>query len=572
MPVIQLDLDSSDAVKGLKKYDAAVDKSEKNTESAFSKMRGHANNVGTAVGVMLAAVGAASLKFALHAVSMASSLTEAEGVFNRAFEGMLATAEEYAATLNTSYSLTQVQAKESLNTLQLVLRGMGLATDEAGEMSFKLAKAGAELGAAFGYETADVIRDIRSALSGSMETMDKYGIVIRQAQVNAKALEMGLAETTKEITQADRATATYALVMERAAVHTGTVAEEMEGYSGQLREAKKNVGDLTTAIGKQLEPAFTSILKAFNEWLSEGDRANKIVNMLIEGVRFLGNGFYGLELVLKGTIVVIAKMFETFTKLLTPVRILLDGLIAIGAIDYNPVKELQQITKDFTDSATEGFGTTVEKIDAFNLAMDRTKVTAKEAGDATKTATDKAKEGAKEAATEVKENLNPAEVELKEKIEDVTTAANESATALKGQAAAAKEVAAATKEIAEETEKEPSKASKAWSGGTTKFKGSAFMDSLSPAERAKYVQMTPGGRGDHYWDSGSPKGPMGYGDSGDLHSNLDRNLKQSESAIAAIMADRWRAGGMSEQDILMKGLGVTLPTMGGGGGITVNKL
>lgn len=501
MPVIQLDLDSSQAVAGLKKYDNAVDTSSKKTETAFSKMRSTVSNAGVAIGVALAAGAAALTVFSLRAVTAASSMLETQGVFDQAFAGMTETAEQWATELGESYHLSELVAKQSLNTFQLVLTGMGVATQKAGEMSNSLVRVGADLGAAFDRSTVEVVNDIRSALSGSMEVMDKYGVVIRAAQVEQKALEMGLAATKQELTQADKATATYALILEKTATITGTTAREAEGYAGQLKEARKNIDNLTSALGDKMLPIFTQVLTAFNNWITTGDRVNTIIDYSVEAVRFLVNGFFGLELVLKGTIVVIAKLAEGFVNLAAPMNVVLDAMVKIGAIDSNPVAELQNVMEQFTASAIEGLGTTWDRVEKFNASMDRAKTTTDKTTEAVVKGMAEVAPAIEVVTNEVEESLIPAEIELEQQVKKVTAATKASTSALQQQASAASSV---------------STAAQALIGGPTSQVSPAPSSPASPAPSGGDSGGFSGGTlSQEYinaWKPATPGFDLGYGD------------------------------------------------------------
>jgi len=436
MPVIQLELDSKGAISSLQKFDKAIEATERNTETAFGKMRKSVNSMGLAVGVFIASASAAIAAFSLKAASMASSMVEAQGVFDSAFEGMTETAEEWARVLGEAYHLSELKAKESLNTFQLVLRGMGLATDQAGKMSFALTKVAADLGAAFDKDTVDVVNDIRSALAGSTEVMSKYGIVVKQAQIVNEALELGLIRTKGEITETTRAQALFSLIMKKSQPIIGTTAREAEGYAGQLKEAKKNVEDLVTALGARLLPVFTLVLKAFNDWISTGDRMNKIIDYTIEAARFLINGVLGIELVFKAAIVVIAKFTQGVSELLQPFGVLIDAFNYLTGAEGNPIHDMKVAVDNFVAASVEGFGNTVEKIEAMNLAFDRAKTKIEEVKEAVvkeDVANKAAKESGFQWATTMEEGAKkakPAVDDIKASMDAVTVSTNQATAAV----------------------------------------------------------------------------------------------------------------------------------------------
>ena len=505
--------------------------------------------------------------FALKSVSMASSVVEAQGVFDQAFAGMTDTAEVWAKELGESYHLTELAAKQSLSTFQLVLTGMNISTAKAAEMSNALVRVGADLGAAFDRSTADVVNDIRGALSGSMETMDKYGVVIRAAQVEQKALEMGLGDLEGNITQADKATATYALILEKTSAITGTTARESEGYAGQLKEAQKNIGNLTAALGEKLLPVFTKVLKAFNDWISTGDNMNTIVDYAIEGVRALGNGYFGLELVFKGTIVVIAKVIEGFTKLATPMIWMLEALAAFGLGNEKSLQSLKDLQKgavDFTASAVEGFEVTVERIESFNASMDRSKSTAEdqtravvagqkdneaaidattdaldEQGDAAKEAADKAVNAAKEAEDGMygyKTAIELAEETAVEAGDEICESVADAVGCTESATEAVDDYGTAWEQAGEKAEEAIDKAKDGGSG----FNGRPIIDELPPNMSGTPTIGTPlnpdkvfghGIGGDDVFekDKGSPTGtPQAQSAGGTTNINVTQKVSRSD--------------------------------------------
>jgi len=570
MPVIELKLDSSGAVTGIKNYEKAVKRAERNTESSFAKMRSSVNKLGLAAAVGFAAVTATIVPLIKSALSAASSMNETQGIFDKAFAGMTDQANAWSKDLRDNYHLSEQASKEYLGGLKLVISGMGVTGDKAGEMSAALVKTGAELAAAFNRKTVDVVRDIRSALSGSMETMDKYAVVVRQAEVNQKALDMELAKTTKEITQADRATAMFQLIMERTATTTGTVKDEFNGWAGQIAENEKLIGDLRTAIGQRLMPVFLPLLQNFNEWLAVTGRVEQASKILVNTIDFLADGFRGVTIVAKGLIVGVGMLAKAFTLTLTPLNLVLKGLKKLGAIDSNPLANLTKGVDDFVASALENLnkeldnavvksGSFAREFEKTKESVDKAKDSVKKAGEDISDLGDKAKEAsdkvkvlgteyvtvngqlsqftltAGKAAEAVEDigkkgvpaakNTEVAEKNLKAAVDQVTQSANKSVTALDQQAASAEKVANAVAKISR-TKEGSYKASGAWSGGSGKgTSGTGYFK--SNAEKQQYNRLTPAGRGNDYFKRYGKYGKRGAG----ANAYLDVMDRQHENAM-----------------------------------------
>ncbi len=181
------------------------------------------------------------------------------------------------------------------------------------------------------------------------------------------------------------------------------------------------------------------------------------------------------------------------------------------------------------------------------------------------------------------EDLGTEETALAIEVDKVTAAATASVDALHAQADAANEVAAAARNIASstggantrkdgETDSEFANrigvdiaqvqggasyaSSSAWSGGTKSMGGSSFENSLTDRERSRFVDMTPAGRGTHFYDTygnTNSRGPMsGGGRSGEY---LDTILLQQESAIREIQASRLAGNGGTSQEVMQARFG-----------------
>ncbi len=564
MPVIQLELDSKGAVSSLQKFDRAVDATEINTSRNFDKIKLGALAIGAAIAGAALVIGKASLE-------AAARMEEARNKYAQVFEGMTQESDKWVQNLRDNYALSEYAATEFLSSTKAILDGTKMQTEEAGKLANKVVLVAQDLASFHDKDATQAVNAMTSALTGEYEAMKQFGIVIKKAEIDQRAMKDNNLENKEALTQAMVAQAAYALMVEKSGKAIGDTVRSQDTYTFQLKQAAGLLMDIKVAIGEHLLPYAKKFLTVINDWViaNKGlieiklDEFFKNMGQMLKQLGQAALWTYERFVAFSNSLALFEAVgndqltwFEYATMNAKEAAEWLDKhrvVVEEDTIALNENKESNKELKTSLDIVNEATNTSISKFEGYS--------------DKVKGATDNTKElsgKTKELAEDIKGNLNVSEKELRDLVKEVTDEANKSATALKGQASAAKEVASAVSAIndaeGEGEEKEPYKASKAWSGGSTTFKGSAFKDSLSPAEMAKYVQMTPAGRGDHYWDSGSPKGPMSGG--GNTHSNLDKNLLQSEAAIAAIMADRWRAEGMSNNDIMMKQVG---------GGITVNN-
>lgn len=233
-----------------------------------------------ALGGLAAAVAASAIvqqiaQIGGAAIKAASDMEETQGKFDVVFQGMTAQAEAWAGELRANFAMSSLEAKRFMGDIQNMLVPAGLMREEAGKMSFELTKLAADLGSFNNMPTEQVFRDIMSALQGSTETMDKYGINVRQTLVEQKALNMGLAATAKELTHADRLTATYALIVEQAGDAIGDTARTSESFANQQKQLNANLEEVRITIGQALLPTVNDMVSGMNDWFRENEAVLK---------------------------------------------------------------------------------------------------------------------------------------------------------------------------------------------------------------------------------------------------------------------------------------------------------
>ncbi len=327
----------------------------------------------------------------LKSIGAASDLAEVQGKFDVVFDGQQGKAESWAAELVNSYAMSRRESKQYLSSLQDLLVPMGMVPEAAGKMSFGVTTLAADLGSFNNIETAQVMDDIQSALVGNYETMKKYGVVINATTVQEKALAMGLAATKDELTAADKAQAAYKMMLEGSAAAIGDMARTADGYANQLKQFDANVENLTAAMGKRLLPVAADVMAKINAGFSTGEgsvdslaevisvKLLKALGYAVETMRFFHNGWLGIKLVGTAAINAIAVsveyLFGGIRNLLTPLDMVFDGLVQIGAIDVNPFDGVEQALGTFAASSSDVTAQVMADIEKTNKGYDSIKAT-----------------------------------------------------------------------------------------------------------------------------------------------------------------------------------------------------
>jgi len=225
--------------------------------SSFKNLGGQAMALGgkMTLGITgpLVAAGAVVTRFA-------SDLEESANKVNVVFGEQATAMQAWAESAATSFGMSRQQALEAAGTFGNLFTAMGVAGQESADMSQSLIELAADLASFNNIDPAEALLKLRAGLVGEAEPLRTLGVQLSAAAVEAKALEMGLAGTAKELTEADKVSARYALIMEQTATAQGDFARTSDGLANQMRTVKAQFADAGAQLGTVLLPYVTQFV------------------------------------------------------------------------------------------------------------------------------------------------------------------------------------------------------------------------------------------------------------------------------------------------------------------------
>lgn len=210
--------------------------------------------------------------FVKSTVDVASALEEVDSKFKTVFRGNENQAEKWAKELQASFQLSERAAKEYLASIQDLLVPLGVARNAAGALSDEVVKLAVDIGSFSNKNTADVFRDIQAAMTGSFETMKKYGVALSVAAIEQKALAEGYVKTKDELTPAIKAITAFKLIVEGSTDAIGDAVKTRNSYANMLKEFTARWEDLKTEIGKGFIPVAKVALEIMTETINQYSR------------------------------------------------------------------------------------------------------------------------------------------------------------------------------------------------------------------------------------------------------------------------------------------------------------
>ena len=216
----------------------------------------------------VAAAGAAAIGVAgAKAVSMAADLEQSTGAIEAVFKSGADQMKAFADTAATTVGLTKNEYQELGTLLGAQLKNGGTSIDQLAGKTNELIGVAADLAAQFGGSTADAVGALSSALKGERDPIERYGVSLKQASIDAKAAELGFQKVGGSFDNEAQQAATLALIMEQTADAHGAFAREGDTLSHQIQVLKAHLGDFAAKAGTLVLPAVTALASAAIEHL-----------------------------------------------------------------------------------------------------------------------------------------------------------------------------------------------------------------------------------------------------------------------------------------------------------------
>ena len=341
--VLRIVSDVSGAQKGLQE-----------TEGTLGKVQG---GLGRMVGPAAIALGAVTA-FGLGTADAASDVEQSLGAVESVFKENSKVIEGWAEDAATTNGLAQADYQQMAAVIGAQLKGMGTDMDKLAPKTDQLIDLGSDLAATFGGETSDAVAAVSSLLKGERDPIEKYGVSIKQADINARLAAQGLGDLEgAERTQAE-STAVLAILMEKTADAQGAAAREADTAAAAQARAGASATNMAAELGEALLPAIVLVSDALTI-LSGFIADNKtLVLVLVGAVAALAAGILaanavmaiwnGLQTIMAAkTAIVTAAQWALNTALLAnPIGIIIlaiVGLVAALVLAYQKSETFRRI-------------------------------------------------------------------------------------------------------------------------------------------------------------------------------------------------------------------------------------
>ncbi len=258
------------------------------------------------------------------AVGDASDLNESMSKSRQLFGEFAKDMPGMSSSVAKSLGMSRAAALDNAAGIGAMLIPMGKSKREAAEMSTRMLKLAADMGSFHNQDPTEMLDRIRAGLSGESEPLKRFGIVLTEGAVAAKAMSMGLVKMNVDsakldltrargiklhaeaaqalrthgkasdeyreaaakaaivdgqieklmqgkapsLTEAQKLQARYALAIEQAGAANGDFERTSDGVANQQRILSGQVKDLSATMGTALLPAVSAVMRVMSDMIA----------------------------------------------------------------------------------------------------------------------------------------------------------------------------------------------------------------------------------------------------------------------------------------------------------------
>lgn len=197
------------------------------------------------------------------ALENASSIAESENLISSVYASGSKALLEWSDANATAYGLANASSKQYLASLTGIMHNLGIEDKYLGSMSQNYVKLIGDLASAYNSTTEEVFESVRSAITGSTETLKKYGIVLNETNAQQFLNEQGINVTYRSLDSLSKQYVNYAYILKTTSAIQGDYSKTFSSFSNTMKTLQNDWKNFLTLLGQYAIPILQPIL----EWL-----------------------------------------------------------------------------------------------------------------------------------------------------------------------------------------------------------------------------------------------------------------------------------------------------------------
>jgi hypothetical protein len=182
--------------------------------------------------------------FAVDSIKAASAFQETTAAVGQIFGGAASDLEKFAATAARSLGQTRTQFLDASKTFGIFGKAAGLADKDNAEFSKNLGVLATDLASFNNTSVDEAITALGAALRGESEPIRRYGVLLDDATLKARAMQMGIYDGTGALSQQQRVLAANAEIFAQTTIQQGDYIRTAEGAANATKTLQAQFEDM----------------------------------------------------------------------------------------------------------------------------------------------------------------------------------------------------------------------------------------------------------------------------------------------------------------------------------------
>jgi hypothetical protein len=239
--------------------------------------------------------GAQRLATGLYGLATASSdLAEAQNFSNQIFREAAPAINDYAKKAATSIGMSERAALDAAASVGIFGQRIELTGDDLAKFSTDLVTLAADMASIKNTKPEEAVTAIAAAMRNEYEPIRRYGVVLNDVVLKARALEQGTYDGTGQLTQQQKIIAVNAELYDQLGFAMGDFMRTQNELANQTRIAQAQFENLKANLGDALRPAFITMTSTANSFLTTLMKIPEPVKAIGANMALVGTAALGL--------------------------------------------------------------------------------------------------------------------------------------------------------------------------------------------------------------------------------------------------------------------------------------
>ena len=320
---------SSVIVSLLSSFDPkGINDAEKAFGAFKSKMAGVSKSLAVGVGSALAGAGAVS--FVKDSVSAAADLQQAMSGVKTIFGSMQPQIQGYIND-SAKMGMSTAEAAKAVTFLGSVFKQTGMPMENVIGHTKQMVSLATDLAATYGYSVEEALTAMTATFRGEYDPIEKFGVAMKQQQVNAELAARGLKGLTGSALIAAQQQIRYEMILQRTTDAQGAFGRQSGNLATQMMILKAVWTNMQAQLGNKLVPILAQLTVKLQPLITN------VAPHLAKVFEAIGNALVSLIPLMPKLAELASRAFDAFSNAVSVTTPLITALIDFMITHFDAV-------------------------------------------------------------------------------------------------------------------------------------------------------------------------------------------------------------------------------------------